>query len=145
VCEVTPTPMLYGCGCGVVGNSNCLTTFVEMSFFWIFLSTMKCNGVPFTHICEWKRCSPSSGSVGSSGWIIVVATMEVGPVSIIYLLPLFSKSYSESGFDSFSLILATTDCFERHSSVLCQGILWKLHHFLVSSILLLPFFSCGLD
>jgi hypothetical protein len=59
--------MLYGCGCGVVDNPNCLMTFVEMRFFWLPLSTMKCNRVPFTHICEWKRCSPSSISVGSSG------------------------------------------------------------------------------
>jgi hypothetical protein len=28
-------PMLYGCGCGVVDNLNCLRTFVEMRFLWI--------------------------------------------------------------------------------------------------------------
>jgi hypothetical protein len=45
-------PMLYGCGCGVVDNPNCLTTSAEMRFFWLPLSTIKCSGVPFTHICE---------------------------------------------------------------------------------------------
>jgi hypothetical protein len=65
---------------------------------------------------------------------------------MIYLLPLFSKSDFESGLDSFSLISTTNDCFEPHSSVLCQGILWKSHHFPVSFLVfLLPFFSCRLD
>jgi hypothetical protein len=45
-------PMLYGCGCGVVDNPNCLMTSAEMRFFWLPLSTIKCSGVPFTHICE---------------------------------------------------------------------------------------------
>jgi hypothetical protein len=45
-------PMLYGCGCGVVDNPNCLTTSAEMRFFWLPLSTIKCSGVAFTHICE---------------------------------------------------------------------------------------------
>jgi hypothetical protein len=45
-------PMLYGCGCGVVDNPNYLTTSAEMRFFWLPLSTIKCSGVPFTHICE---------------------------------------------------------------------------------------------
>jgi hypothetical protein len=58
--------MLYGCGCGVVDNPNHLKTLDEMRFFWLPSSTMKCNGVPFTHICEWKRHYPSSGSTGSS-------------------------------------------------------------------------------
>jgi hypothetical protein len=138
--------MLYGCGCGLVGNSNCLTTSVEMRFFCLSISTMKCNEVPFTHIYEWKRCSPSSGSVGSSGWIIVVAIVVVGSTLMICLLPLFPESYSKSGFASFSLISTTDDCFDIHSSVLCQGILWKLHHFPMSFFVFsLPFFSCGLD
>jgi hypothetical protein len=32
--------MLYGCGCGVVDNSNHLTNFVEMRLFWLPLSIM---------------------------------------------------------------------------------------------------------
>jgi hypothetical protein len=44
--------MLYGCGCGVFDNPNCLMTFAEMRFFWLSLSTIKCCWVPFTHICE---------------------------------------------------------------------------------------------
>jgi hypothetical protein len=70
--------MLHGCGCDVVGNSKYFMTFTEMSLFWLFLSTMKFNDIPFTHIHEWKRRSPSLGYVGASGWIVVVVTMEVG-------------------------------------------------------------------
>jgi len=139
-------PMLYGCGCGVVDNPNCMMTSTNMRFFWLPISTIKCSGVPFIHICEWKRHSPSSGSAGSSGLIVAVATIVVGSVSMIYLLPVFFESDSESGFDSLSLISSTNDYFERHSSVLCQGILWKLHHFLVSFFVFpLPLFSRGLD
>jgi hypothetical protein len=64
--------------------------------------------------------------------LLAVMTIAVGSASMICLLPVFSELDSESGFDSLSLISATNDCFERHSSVLCQGILWKSHHFLVS-------------
>jgi hypothetical protein len=137
--------MLYGCKCGVVGNSNCLTTSAEMRLFWLPLLTMKCNKVPFIYICEWKRCSPSLRSVGPFSWIVVVVTVAVGSTSMISL-PLFSELDFESGFDSFSLISTTNDCFQRHSSVLCQGLLWKYHHFPVSFFaFLLPLFSYGLD
>jgi hypothetical protein len=51
--------MLYGCRCGVVDNPNCLMTSAEMRFFWLPLSTIKCRGVPFTHIFVgpwlWKQ------------------------------------------------------------------------------------------
>jgi hypothetical protein len=29
-----------------------LMNSVEMRFFWLLLSTIKCNGIPFTHIYE---------------------------------------------------------------------------------------------
>jgi hypothetical protein len=136
--------MLYGCGCGVVGKSNCLTTSAEMMFFWLPLSTIKCSGVPFTHICEWKSRSPSLRS--SSGWIVVVVTVVVGSTSMICLLLLFFESGSKSRFDSLSLSLTTDDYIERHSSVLCQGLLWNSHHFPVSFLdFPLPFFSCIWD
>jgi hypothetical protein len=77
--------MVYGWGCGVVGKFNLLMTSVEIRFFWIPLSTMKCSGVPFTHICEWKRHSPSSGSSDSFGWIFVVAMVALG--SLMNLFP----------------------------------------------------------
>jgi hypothetical protein len=65
---------------------------------------------------------------------------------MICLLPVFSESNYESRFGSLSLISTTNDCFERHSSVLCQGILWNLHHFPVSFFVFpRPFFSCVLD
>jgi hypothetical protein len=76
-------------------------TYVEMRFFWLPLSTIKCSGVPFTHIYEWKRCSPSSGSSGSSGWIVVVMIVVVGSASMICLLLLLSESESESGSTLF--------------------------------------------
>jgi uncharacterized membrane protein len=87
-------------------------TYAEMKFFWLLLSAIKCSGVPFTHICEWKRRSPSSGSSGSSGWIVVVATIAVGYASMICLLLLLYESKSESWLGSVSLSLATNDCFE---------------------------------
>jgi hypothetical protein len=62
------------------------------------------------------------------------------------LFSIFSGSDSKSRFSSLSLTSTTNDCFEQHSSVLCQGLLWKLHHFPVSFFVFpLPFFSCVLD
>jgi hypothetical protein len=43
---------------------------------------MKWSGVPFTHICEWKRQSPSSGSSSSYGWIFVVEMVTLGSTSM---------------------------------------------------------------
>jgi hypothetical protein len=130
----------------VLPASNYLITSLMIRFFWFPISTMKCNGVPFTHICEWKRRSPYSGSSSSSSWIVMVTMVAVGFASIFYFLLLFYESEFESRFDSFSLSSTTNDYFERHSSVLCQGLLWKSHHFPVSFFVFpLPFFSCGLD
>jgi hypothetical protein len=56
-----------------------------MRFFWLPLSTMKRSGVPFTHICEWKRGSSSFGSSGSPGWSLVVAMVALGSTSMIRL------------------------------------------------------------
>jgi hypothetical protein len=67
-------------------------TSAKIRFFWLLLSTIKCNMVPFTHICEWKRCSPSSGSSVSSGSIVVAMTIIVVSASMIHLLLLFSES-----------------------------------------------------
>jgi hypothetical protein len=95
--------MLYGCECGFARKSNYWTTFVEIRFFWITISTMKCSGVPFTHIYEWKRHSPSSGSSGSSGWIFLVPIVAVGYASMICFLLLFYELDSDSRLSSFSL------------------------------------------
>jgi hypothetical protein len=133
--------MLYAYGFGVVRKSNCLTTSIDMTFFWLLLSTIKCSGVPFTHICEWKSLSPSSRS--SSGWIVVVVTVVVGFASIICLLLLFFESWSKSGFSSLSLSSVTNDYIEWHSSLLCRGMLWNSHHFPISFLdFSLPFFMC---
>ena len=126
-------------------------TSVKIRFFWLPLSTMKCSVIPFTHIYEWKRRSPSSGSSRSSSWICVVATVTLSSASMI-CFPLLltatlgSESESELGSDFEALILANSDCFERHSSVLCHGLLWNSHHFLVSFfVFLFPFFTGDLD
>jgi hypothetical protein len=121
-------------------------TSAEMRFFWLPLSTMKCSGVPFTHIYEWKRRSPSSGSSGSASWSLVVATVALGSTSMIRLPLSGSGSESESASDSEAFTSATSDCFERQSTVLCQGLLWKSHYFPVSFfVFLVSFFACGLD
>ncbi len=90
---------------------------------------MNCNGEPFTHICEWKRRSPSSGSSGSICWIFVVATVALGSASMICfpLSVLLSGSDSESEpasvLEAFSS--ATSDCLARHSLVLWVELLWN--------------------
>jgi hypothetical protein len=121
-------------------------TFVEMIFFWLLLSMMKCSGVPFTHIYEWKRHSPSSGSFGSPGWSLVVAMVALGSAAMIHVPLSSSESESEPASDSEAFTSATSDCFEWQSTMLLQGLLWKSHHFPVSFfIFLVSFFDCGLD
>jgi hypothetical protein len=102
---------------------------------------MKYIGAPFTHICEWKRSSPSFGSFGSLGWTLVVVTVALGSASMIFF-PLYGFDLeSEPTSDSEAFILTTNDFFEQHSSVLCQGILWNSHHFSVYFFVFsLPFF-----
>jgi hypothetical protein len=68
--------------------------------------------------------SPSPTSVNEKGTpplqdllvllveLLQVVTIAVGSVSMICLLPVFSESYSESGFGSLSLISTTNDYFE---------------------------------
>ena len=53
--------------CGVIESSSLLMTSAKIGFFWFSLSTTKCSGIPFTHICEWKRRSFASDSLGSFG------------------------------------------------------------------------------
>jgi hypothetical protein len=124
--------MVYGWGCGVIDKFNLLMTSVDIVFFYIPLSIMKCGGVPFTQISEWKRRPPSSRSHDSFGWIFVVGIVPLGSTSMI----LFPFSYSESNFESrsnaFYLNLACNDYIKWNSLVLCPGILWNSHHFLVS-------------
>ena len=85
--------MVYGCGCGVVSRPNRLMTIAKMMFFWLPLLTMNCGGEKFTHICEWKRSSPSFGSLGLDFWTLVVETVALDSMLIIYFplsLPLLS-------------------------------------------------------
>jgi hypothetical protein len=67
---------------------------------------------PLHQIYEWKRHPPSSGSFGSSGWIVVVVIVVVGSASMICFLLLFSESDSELGLGYFSLSSTTNDYFE---------------------------------
>jgi hypothetical protein len=140
--------MVYGCECALVGEPNHFTTSIEMRFFWLLLSTMNCNGEPFTHILEWKRRSASSGSSGSSFWIFVVETMALGSASITYFplsFPLSgSDSESEHAFDSEAFNSATCDCLARHSLVLWVELVWNSHHFPMSFFgFVVLFFACG--
>ena len=75
-------PMVYDYGCVVVGRPSHFTTSAEMRFFWVPLRNS--SGEPFTHICEWKRRSPSSGSSGSSLWSLVVEKMALGSASMLF-------------------------------------------------------------
>jgi hypothetical protein len=127
-------------------KSNFLMTSTNIKIFWLLLSIMKWSGVPSTHIYEWKRISHSLGSFSSSCWIIVVMMVGVCFSSMIYFILLFSESDSKYFFISFSMSVTTNDSFERHSSVLWQEILWKMHHFPVSFLIFMsPLFSCSLD
>jgi len=114
--------MAYGFGCSVVDRPNHLMTSAEMSFIWLPLSIMNCNGDPFTHICGWKRQSPSFRCYVYVLWILVVEIVKLGFVLIIFFpfsFPLPS-SYLDSEhafeFESFSSI--TSDCLAQHSFVL---------------------------
>jgi hypothetical protein len=78
----------------------------EMRFFWILLSMMKCSGVPFTHICEWKSFSPYYGSSASPDWNLVAATMELGSASMICFSLYGSRSDSDFSSDSEAFTLA---------------------------------------
>ena len=106
--------MVYGCKCAMVGSPSRFMTSAKMRFFWLPLSTRNCSGEPFTHICEWKRHSPSSGSSGSSLWILVVETMALGSTSMIYFplsLPLFGSDLgSGNASDLGAFSSATNEC-----------------------------------
>jgi hypothetical protein len=113
--------MVYGCGCGIVGRDNFLMNSTEMRFFYLSLPRMKSSGVPFTHICEWKRRSPSSGSSSSPGWSLVVATVALGYASIIYLTLSSSNSDSEPTSNSEDFTLDSSDCFEHSQQCYAKG------------------------
>jgi hypothetical protein len=107
---------------------------------------MKCSGEPFTHICEWKRHSPSSGSLGSLGWTMVVVMVVLRSTSMICFPLSGSNSELEPASDFEVFNSATNNCFERHSSMLFQVLLWNSHHFPVYLFVFpLPFFVGGLD
>jgi len=107
---------------------------------------MNCSGVPFTHICEWKRHSPSSSSSSSSRWSLMVAMVALGSASMICHPLSSSDSESKPTSDSKSFTSATSDCFEQKSTMLCHGILWKSHHLPISFFVFsVSLFACDLN
>jgi hypothetical protein len=136
--------LVYGWGCGIIGSFNIFMIFNEIRFFWLPFSTKKCIGVPFTHICEWKRCSSSYGFSSPSSCIVLAAMVVLGYTSMICFTLLCFESEFELGFDSFSLSSTNYDYFEQNSSMLCQRILWNSHNFIVSLFdLQSPFLTFG--
>ena len=142
--------MVYDYWCVVVFRPNCFTTSAKMRFFWLSLLTMNCGRESFIHICEWKRCSPSSRSSSSILWILLVATVALGSTSMIYFpfsIPLsgFDLDF-EPTFDSEAFSSATNDCLAQHSLVLWVELLWNSHHFPMSFfVFVVSFFACGFD
>lgn len=142
--------MVYGYGCVLVFRPNRFMKSTEMRLFWLPMLTMNYSGEPFTHICEWKRRSPSSGSSGTIFWILVVAMMALSSTSMIY----FPLSVPLSGYDSESKLVsdseafssATSDYLARNSLVLRVELLCNLHHFPVSLfVFMVLFFSCDFN
>jgi hypothetical protein len=72
--------------------------------------------------------------------------VALGSASMIHC-PIFgSHSESDPASDLEAFTSATNDCFERHSTVLCQGLLWNSDHFPMSFFVFpLSLFICGLD
>jgi hypothetical protein len=143
--------MVYGCGCVVVGKLQSLNDLAKMRFFWLPLSMMNCNGEPFTHICEWKRCSPSSGSSGSSFWILVVANGGSGfcindILSLVIPLVRVLAQNSEHASISEAFSSATSACL-ADIHLCCE---WSSYgtHTTFHVLLCLPmvlFFACGFE
>jgi hypothetical protein len=71
--------------------------------------------------------------------------VALGYASMICLHFSSSESKLDPASDSKDFTSATNDFFERHSMVLCKGILWNSHHFPVSFFVFPLSFVCGLD
>ena len=128
--------MVNGCKCVVNDRPSRFMTSAEMRFFWLLLLIMNCSEEPFTHISEWKRCSPSSRSSRSFFWILAMATVVIDSTSMILFhlsFPLSSFGLeSKHAYESEAYSLATSDCLARHSLVLWVELLWNSHHFTMS-------------
>jgi hypothetical protein len=142
-CHWLSEPMVYGWGCNFVGSVILLMTFIEIKFFYLSMSTTKCNDVPFTHIYESKRYSYS---LGSSGWTFVVVIETLGSTLMVYF-PLSMESCGiKVELDPKAFSLSNNDCLVQYSSSLCQWILWWSHHFPMSLFdFTFSFFTCIFD
>jgi hypothetical protein len=87
-------------------------------------------------------------------WLIRFVGLDLGggrnmalvSASMISLPFSGSNSDSERTYDSKAFTSATNDFFERHSTMLCQGLLWNSHHFPLSFFVFpLSFFVCSLE
>jgi len=142
--------MFYGCRFCMVSRPSHFTTSAEMRFFSLLVLTMNCSGKPFTHICEWTRCSSSSESLGSFFLNFALEIVALGSTSIIYFpfsfLLLGSDSGSEHACNSKAFNSATTNYLVQHSVMFCVALLWNSHHFHVSFLdFMMVFFSCSFD
>jgi hypothetical protein len=59
-----------------------------MRFFWLPLSMMKCRGVPFTHICEWKSGKQDEKVVSMMG-----ADDEFSEIPLVATQNLWAQAY----------------------------------------------------
>jgi hypothetical protein len=76
---------------------------------------------------------------------LVVAMVALGSTSMICLPLSDFDSELELASDSEAFTSATNNFFERKSTMLCQGLLWKSHHFLISFFVFSVSFACSLD
>jgi hypothetical protein len=65
---------------------------------------MNCNGEPFTHILEWKRCFASSRSSGSSFWIFMVAKVCWKMFNRQHMLVIDGKYNTDDGLSTTTMI-----------------------------------------
>ena len=86
-------------------------------------------------------------------WLVWFTGLELGGsndgtgfrINDPYSLSIYDLE-SEPASNSEAFTSATSDFFEWQSTVLCQGLLWKSHHFPVSFFVFpMSFFACGLD
>lgn len=130
--------MVYGWGCDTIDNFNLLMTLTEIKFFWLLLLIVKCSGVPFPHICEWNRFSPSLGSHD-----FFVRFLWSNGSTRFYI-------YDPISFISFWIRIWARLFFQAHPTMILSSDIHKCcvygffldsHHFLVSFNFPLPLFS----
>jgi hypothetical protein len=111
--------MEFGGGWSVIGSFIFMKTSSNTGFLWFPVLKMKWNGIPFTHICEWNKHSPSLGSSSSYGYTFKITIVKLGSMLMIH----FSLSMGSSGigdepkYEAF--IFVNNDFLIQQSSLLC--------------------------